>query len=80
MARIVIKLLRQGSKKLKASIGGLSPQITTAPDGKQIVTFLKWNDLSLTLTPVNNTLEPARCANRPKKLVFKTNKKQGGSL
>jgi hypothetical protein len=74
MARIVIALLRQGSEKLKASIGGLSPQITTAPDGKQVVTSLKWIDLSLTLHPVNQTLEPARCVNKQKKLVFKTNK------
>ena len=75
LAQIAIKLLRQGSKRLYASIGGFSPGINISPDGIQRVTSLKWNDLSLTLTPVNNTLQPAQAIKKkPSKLVLRTKK------
>jgi len=60
LARIVIELLRRGSDKVKASVGGSYSRITTAPDGRRVITGILWRDVSLTTTPANNTLEPAR--------------------
>jgi len=60
LARIAIELLRRGSKQVRASIGGLSPVTAIAPDGRQLVIQLFWNDVALTINPVNNSLEPVR--------------------
>jgi hypothetical protein len=62
-AQKFIKLLEDGSSRVKASVGGLVPRIRkTIEDGKnevgEIVSVL-WDDLALTITPVNPTVEPA---------------------
>ena len=58
-AKIIIELLRRGSNKVKASVGGFSPGIIKA-HGKETVVSLLWNDLALTVRPVNNTLQAVR--------------------
>jgi hypothetical protein len=61
-AQKFIKLLEQGSSRIKASVGGLVPKIRkTIEDGKRIgeVVSVLWDDLALTITPVNPTVEPA---------------------
>ena len=60
LARIAIELLRRGSKQIKASVGGLSPVTAIATDGKELVIHLFWNDVALTIYPVNNSLQPVR--------------------
>ena len=60
MARIIIELLRRGSNRVKASIGGLGPQRLDSPDGRRSVVSFLWDDVALTVAPVNNTLKPAR--------------------
>jgi len=60
LARIVIELLRRGSDVVKASVGGYYRRVTVAPDGTKIISDILWTDLSITTTPVNNTLQPVR--------------------
>jgi hypothetical protein len=60
LAQIVIELLRRGSALVRASVGGTNVLISRTPDQRQRVISLKWDDLSLTVTPVNNSLQPAR--------------------
>jgi hypothetical protein len=80
LARIVIELLRRGSDKVKASIGGSYHQITTAPDGRKVITDILWCDVSLTTSPVNNTLQPVRgVIKKPIKLTAIKIRKENGS-
>jgi hypothetical protein len=60
LAKIIIELLRRESNKPKASIAGFFPQISIASDGKQTVTAFRWDDVSITTNPVNNSLSPVR--------------------
>jgi len=77
LARVAIELLRRRSDKVKASIGGLSPITAIAPDGKQLVIHLFWNDVALTIYPVNNSLQPVRGVSKSIKLAgIKIRKKQ----
>ena len=81
LAQVVIELLRRGSNKVKASVGGLSPRIAVAPDGKQTVVGLLWDDVSLTITPVNSSLQPVRAIKKTVKLTeIKIHKKELGGL
>lgn len=61
-AKPYIDLLKNGSKLVKASIGGIMPTIRKEKDGTETVTRFMWNDLALTLSPVNWTVGSARFA------------------
>lgn len=61
-AQKFINLLKEGSSRVKASIGGFLPIIKLEEkDGKkeEVVTNLLWNDLALTISPVNPTVSSA---------------------
>jgi len=61
-AQKFIELFDQGSTRIKASVGGLLPKIkNTIENGKKVgeVISVLWDDLALTITPVNPTVEPA---------------------
>lgn len=61
-AKPYINLLKNGSKLVKASIGGIMPTIRKEKDGTETVTDFMWNDLALTTSPVNWTVGSARFA------------------
>lgn len=61
-AKPYINLLKNGSKLVKASIGGIMPTIRKEKDGTETVTRFMWNDLALTTSPVNWTVGSARFA------------------
>lgn len=58
-AQEFMKLLQDGSTRVKASVGGLIPQKVKNKDGTKTVTSVLWNDLALTIAPVNPTVAPA---------------------
>ncbi len=58
-AQEFMKLLRDGSTRVKASVGGLIPQKVRNKDGTKTITSVLWNDLALTIAPVNPTVAPA---------------------
>jgi len=61
-AKKFIKLLDQGSTRVKASVGGLVPRLKKGMEnGRKIgeIISVLWDDLALTITPVNPTVEPA---------------------
>lgn len=52
-----IDLLKAGSTRVRASVGGIFPKvINDIKTGVEKVTSVLWNDLALTVTPVNNTV------------------------
>ena len=61
-AKPYINLLKNGSKLVKASIGGIMPTIRKEKDGTETVTGFMWNDLALTTSPVNWTVGSAKFA------------------
>lgn len=56
-AQEIIELLKDGSTRIKASVGGLMPQYKIE-DGIEKVVSVLWNDLALTPHPVNSTVSP----------------------
>jgi hypothetical protein len=59
-ARKFIDLLRVGSTRVKASVGGIIPKVVkNMKDGTEKVVSVLWNDLALTIAPVNYTVSPA---------------------
>jgi len=61
-AQKFIELLDQGSTRIKASVGGLVPRIKkSVENGKNIgeIISVLWDDIALTISPVNPTVEPA---------------------
>jgi len=61
-ARKFIELLDQGSSRVKASVGGLVPRVkNVVENGRKIgkVVSVLWDDLALTIAPVNPTVESA---------------------
>lgn len=57
IAKDYIKMLKDGSTRVRASIGGIFPEVVAdAVTGAEKVTHVLWNDLALTATPVNNTV------------------------
>ncbi|MDR1232156.1 MAG: hypothetical protein LBK61_12255 [Spirochaetaceae bacterium] len=61
-AQQFIKLLEAGSSRIKASVGGLVPKVKKAfENGRKVgqVVSVLWDDLALTIAPVNPTVEPA---------------------
>lgn len=61
-AQKFIQLLKDGSTRIKASVGGIAPLVQKAKEqGTEIgkVVSVLWNDLALTIAPVNPTVSPA---------------------
>ena len=61
-ARKFIELLDQGSSRVKASVGGLVPRVKeSVENGRKVgrVVSVLWDDLALTIAPVNSTVGPA---------------------
>ena len=62
-AREIIKMLKAGSTRVKASVGGIFPKIVKdARTGVEKVIHVLWNDLALTVSPVNGTVGSAGLA------------------
>lgn len=61
-AKPYIDLLKNKSRLVKASIGGIMPKIKHNSDGSETVTSFMWNDLALTCSPVNWTVGSAKFA------------------
>lgn len=62
MAQEVVKLLKSGSTRIRASVGGLFPKVVKGKDGVEKIVSVLWNDLALTPCPVNNTVGAASFA------------------
>lgn len=59
-AKDLIKMLKAGSTRVRASVGGIFPQVVkNLKTGVEKVTHVLWNDLALTTSPVNNTVGSA---------------------
>ena len=61
-AQKFIKLLQEGSTRVKASVGGIAPLVQKVKEnGREVgrVVSVLWNDLALTISPVNPTVEAA---------------------
>jgi hypothetical protein len=59
-AQKFIDLLRAGSTRVKASVGGIVPKVVkNLKEGTEKVVSVLWNDLALTIAPVNYTVSPA---------------------
>jgi len=61
-AQKFIELLDQGSTRVKASVGGLVPRVKKVlENGRKVGTIVSvlWDDVALTIQPVNPTVEPA---------------------
>ena len=59
-ARELIKMLKAGSTRVRASVGGIFPEvIKNVRTGVEKITHVLWNDLALTTSPVNNTVGAA---------------------
>mgnify|MGYP006916111854 CR=1 FL=1 len=57
VAKDYIKMLKNGSTRVRASIGGVFPEVVADEiTGAEKVVHVLWNDLALTATPVNNTV------------------------
>lgn len=62
-AKKIIDLLKSGSTRVKASVGGIFPEvIKNAKTGVEKIIHVLWNDLALTVSPVNNTVGSAAFA------------------
>jgi hypothetical protein len=59
-AKKFIELLESGSSRVKASVAGILPKVVKnlKDNTEKVVSFL-WNDLALTIAPVNYTVQPA---------------------
>ena len=61
-AQEFMKLLQDGSTRVKASVGGLMPKVVNKNEnGVKVgnVVSVLWNDLALTVAPVNPSVSPA---------------------
>ena len=59
-AKEIIKMLKAGSTRVRASVGGIFPKIIkNAEIGIEKITHVLWNDLALTVAPVNNSVGSA---------------------
>lgn len=58
-AREFINMLKAGSTRVRASVGGIFPKVVKAANGVEKITHVLWNDLALTTSPVNNTVGAA---------------------
>ena len=56
-AKDIIKMLKAGSTRVRASVGGIFPKVVkNVKTGVEKITHVLWNDLALTTMPVNNTV------------------------
>ena len=56
-AKEIIKMLKAGSTRVRASVGGIFPEVVkNVKTGVEKITHVLWNDLALTTSPVNNTV------------------------
>ncbi|MDR0475045.1 MAG: hypothetical protein LBH43_15400 [Treponema sp.] len=63
IAQNLIQKLKDGSTRIKASVGGIFPKIIKdAKTGVEKITSVLWNDLALTFAPVNATVSAANFA------------------
>ena len=69
-AKPFINLLKAHSSRVKASVGGIMPQVRHNADGSETVTGFMWNDLALTCSPVNWTVGSAKFAKSISTLDF----------
>lgn len=69
-AKPFITLLKAGSSRVKASVGGIMPKVKMNDDGSETVTSFMWNDLALTCSPVNSTVGSAVFAKSLTNLEF----------
>lgn len=69
-AKPFIDLLKAGSSRVKASVGGIMPKVKMNEDGSETVTSFMWNDLALTCSPVNSTVGSAVFAKSLTNLEF----------
>ena len=59
-AKDLIKMLKAGSTRVRASVGGIFPKVVkNLKTGVEKITHVLWNDLALTTSPVNNTVGSA---------------------
>jgi hypothetical protein len=59
IARDIIQKLKDGSTRVRASVGGIFPKIVKdTKSGIEKITSVLWNDLALTFAPVNATVSP----------------------
>jgi hypothetical protein len=59
-ARKFIDLLESGSTRVKVSVGGILPGVVkNVKEGTEKIVSVLWNDLALTVAPVNHTVSPA---------------------
>jgi hypothetical protein len=59
IAKDIIQKLKDGSTRVRASVGGIFPKIVKdAKSGIEKITSVLWNDLALTFAPVNATVSP----------------------
>ena len=59
-AKEIIKMLKAGSTRVRASVGGIFPEVLkNIKTGVEKITHVLWNDLALTVSPVNNTVGSA---------------------
>lgn len=59
-AKELIKMLKAGSTRVRASVGGIFPQVVkNTKTGVEKIIHVLWNDLALTTSPVNNTVGSA---------------------
>lgn len=59
-AKEIIKMLKAGSTRIRASVGGIFPEVVkNLKTGVEKITHVLWNDLALTVSPVNNTVGSA---------------------
>lgn len=59
-AKDLIKMLKAGSTRVRASVGGIFPQVVkNLKTGVEKITHVLWSDLALTTSPVNNTVGSA---------------------
>lgn len=62
-AREIIKMLKAGSTRVRASVGGIFPKIVKdVKTGVEKIIHVLWNDLALTVSPVNNAVGSATFA------------------
>lgn len=61
-AKPYINLLKAGAKVIHASVGGIFPKVSQNTDGTETISKFLWNDVALTVSPVNPTVGSARFA------------------
>lgn len=69
-AKGYIDLLKAGSSRVHASVGGIKPVVHKHKDGTETISDFLWNDLALTISPVNWTVGSAKFAKSLSNIEF----------